>query len=391
VNQSGNGSFRIDSDPVNRRSAASGLYLHLPFCATRCAYCTFVSGVDLKRMEVLIAAMVTEIRRLRRPGKRPLATLYFGGGTPSLVPRRLLARLVTALAGAFTFLPDLEATIEANPDDVDALCLASWRELGFTRISIGIQSLDDATLRLIGRRHDAGQAMAAVAAARACGLAVSVDLIAGLPGRGRGALLDSVATVIAARPEHVSLYALELDKPHALGERGAREAGFLPDADEVADQLVASWKLLADAGYRQYEISNFAQPGCEARHNQRYWSQDTVLAVGVGAFGQAGRRRWGNFADVARYLEAVRAGRAPRAFSRFLPADEVLRERVMLALRTAAGASDSDVAACSALAPDFADRINDFRVLGMVRREGGRLALTREGWLVSNELLAALW
>jgi oxygen-independent coproporphyrinogen-3 oxidase len=193
------------------------------------------------------------------------------------------------------------------------------------------------------------------------------------------------------RPGHVSVYLLEMDKPHALGRLAARRPDLFPDADAAARQYLAVGRALVGAGYRHYEISNFALPGKLAHHNVRYWRRRPVLSAGLAAHGQSGRQRWAAPDELPAYLEAVDGGRLPRAWSRSLGEQEVLRERVMLALRLARGVREELAEACAAGAPPFRQKLEDFLALGLARRSGGRVRLTPRGWLVSNELFAALW
>ena len=368
-----------------------GLYLHLPFCASRCAYCTFVTSTELTAMPRTLAALRREVTDIGRRGGRPLATLYLGGGTPSLVPEGELAALLAEVARWFPRRPGAEATLEANPDDVTAERAAGWARLGINRVSVGVQAFSDRALAMLSRRHDAAQASAAVETLARAGLEVSVDLMLGLPGLAPGDLGATLDELLRLRPGHVSVYLLEMDKPHELARLAERRPDLFPDADAAAAQYLAAGRALVASGYRHYEISNFALPGRRARHNCRYWLRRPVLAAGVAAHGHAGRRRWANLDSLPTYLEAVEAGRAPRAWSRRLDDGEVVRERVMLGLRLARGASAADVDACGALAPEFPERLAEFDALGLARRAGGRVRLTPRGWLVSNELLASIW
>lgn len=376
---------------ARRHRHAAGLYIHLPFCATRCAYCTFVTSTELALLPRALAATARELERLAHPVGRRLESLYLGGGTPSLVPAEQLEHLLGAVHRGFTFAPGSERTIEANPDDVEPERLALWRRLGLTRVSIGVQAFHDRVLRLLNRRHDAAAARRAVELSLAAGFSVSLDLMLGLPGMTRAELDASLAEVIRVRPHHVSVYLLEMDKPHALVQLAARRPELFPDADAAASQYLAVGRALLAAGYRHYEISNFALPGSQASHNLRYWLGLPVLAAGVAAHGQAGRRRWANLAELPAYLDAIEAGRSPVAWSRELGAEEARKERVMLGLRLARGVARDELAACGAVAPEFAARLADFVALGLTREVGGALRLTPRGWLLSNELLAALW
>jgi oxygen-independent coproporphyrinogen-3 oxidase len=368
----------------------AGLYVHIPFCAHRCSYCTFVTSTAVDLMHHTARALERELRLVARPGGKRLATVYLGGGTPSLLPPELVARLLAAVRGSFILEPGAEVTLEANPDDVTSARLAAWAAAGVTRVSIGVQSLHDGVLRLLQRRHDADQARCAVRSALAAGFEVSVDLMLGLPRQTPDVVAASVEEVIRMGPQHVSLYLLETDKPHALGRLAVRRPALVPDADAAARHYLLAGRALVSTGYRHYEISNFALPGRLARHNTRYWRREAVLAVGVGAHGHRGRWRWANVDDLATYLARLEAGRRPLAWRRRASADEVVRERVMLGLRLSRGVSWRAVERAARSAPDLLPRLDDFLALDYARRLGSRLRLTPRGWLLSNELLATL-
>ena len=368
-----------------------GLYVHVPFCARRCAYCAFVTSTELHLIGRTVDALVTEISRLAGSAGRELATVYLGGGTPSLLPRPALERLLGAIRRGFTVRPDAEVTLEANPDDVGEATAAGWAALGITRVSLGVQSFSDIVLEMLDRRHTAADARAAARRVQGAGLQLSIDLMLALPGLRRQALDATLEETIALGPDHVSVYLLETDKPHRLAELAGRRPDLFPDDDGSAGQYLATARALVVAGYRHYEISNFARPGRQARHNTRYWLGRPVFAAGVAAHGQAGRQRWANLDRLPAYLEAVEGGRTARSWSRRLGEDEAAREALMLRLRLARGAPARLVERCAALAPAFAERLADFSSLGLARRSGDRVRLTPRGWLVSNELLATLW
>ena len=338
-----------------------------------------------------MAALRAEVEALGRRGGRPLSTLYLGGGTPSLVPGDELEALFAAVDRGFPRAPAAEVTVEANPDDVDAGRADLWRRLGVTRVSVGVQAFSDRVLGMLNRRHDAAQARAAVGLLQRAGFAVSLDIMLGLPSLARADLDATLDDVVRLRPGHVSVYLLELDKPHALARLAQRRPDLFPGDDAAAEQYLAVGRRLVKAGYRHYEISNYALPGQEARHNVRYWRRRTVLAAGLAAHGHCGRRRWANLDTLPAYLEAVEAGRTPRAWSRPLDEGEAARERVMLGLRLASGVREADVAACARAAPAFGERLDDFLGLGLARRGRGRVRLPPRGWLLSNDLFAELW
>lgn len=337
-----------------------------------------------------MACLRQEIERLGRRASRPLVTCYLGGGTPSLVPDEELAATFEVLDRYFPRLPTAEVTLEANPDDVTEAKLAFWRKLGVTRLSLGVQSFADPVLRLLARRHDAAQAARALEACLAAGYVVNCDLILALPGLSRSALRDTLEQLSMARPHHVSVYLLEMDKPHRLAQLAARRPDLFPSDDQAAQQYLDTSRVLRQAGYRHYEISNFALPGYYARHNLRYWRGGVVLACGVAAAGQGKRLRFRNSEDLETYMTAVEAERSPRVESRRLNAADALAEAVMLQLRLAWGAPRPAVEAVAQARPAFGRLLADFLAAGLARPRRGRIALTRKGWLVSNELFATL-
>jgi oxygen-independent coproporphyrinogen-3 oxidase len=380
-----------DPGPRTTGRGAGGLYIHLPFCASRCAYCTFVTSTEIGLMPRTLEAVCRELDLLGRRARRPLETLYLGGGTPSLVPGALLERMFRVLDLHFPRVRGAEVTLEANPDDVTGERAATWARLGVTRVSVGVQAFADPVLEMLNRRHTAAQARDAVAVLQKAGFSVSVDLMLGLPRMTPAQLDETVAEVLRLRPGHISVYLLETDKPHALARLAARRPDLFPNADAAARQYLAAGGALVRAGYRHYEISNFALPGKEARHNVRYWRRLPVLSAGVAAHGHSRRRRWAAPDDLPAYLSAVEGGRLPRAWSRRLDREEVLKEHVMLGLRLAHGVRCDAVELCSRAAPAFRETMDDFLSLGYARRTGDRIRLTPRGWLVSNELFATLW
>lgn len=372
------------------RRGSCGLYIHLPFCSSRCGYCSFVSLTDLSLLGRYMQALRVELENLGRHRPPPLASLYLGGGTPSLLSVGQLEGLFQTIRKGFSLLPAAETTLEANPDDVTGERLRAWRQLGVGRVSIGVQTLDDPLLQALGRRHSAREALLALDAALEQGFEVSADLMVGVPGMTISTVRRSVDAILARTPGHLSVYMLEVDKPNPLMRRWRRE-GVEVDPDTAARQYLAVSRLLRDAGYRHYEISSFALPGRVARHNTRYWSGKPVLAAGAGAHGQAGRRRWANVDRVEAYLAAVEAGRSPRCWSRRLSEGEWRREQVMVQLRRARGVQRSLIDSLLEENQALADGMRLFLERGLIRTRGNRLVFTRKGWLLSNELLQFVW
>lgn len=324
-----------------------GLYVHLPFCPYKCAYCDFVAvagGARVARWQVLYVEAVlreaAEWQARLRPG--PPASVFYGGGTPTAVATELLTRLHRALCARFAVPPDAEVTVECNPGTVDGACLRSLRAAGVNRLSIGLQAAQDRLLAALGRRHGWTEFLAAYRAARAAGLEhVNVDVMYGLPGQDRADLADTLDRVCALRPEHVSAYGLQLEPGTPLHARVRRGQVRLPDEDEAAEQFALCRERLAAAGYEHYEISNFAQPGHRSRHNLLYWTHADYLGLGIGAHSHWQGRRWANTTRLAVYCAA---GDGPARMAAQEPEDPA-RERsegAFLGLRLLDGLDEAE-------------------------------------------------
>lgn len=335
-----------------------GLYIHIPFCESRCHYCDFYSTTGQDR-GAYVDALIGEMGAQRGFVER-VTTLYFGGGTPSLLGVEQIEKLIDAAARTWDLSALQEATFEANPDDLSTEYLAELKNTRIDRLSIGIQSFDDALLKFMNRRHTARQAMEAVGRARAAGFDnLSVDLIYGIPGMSLPQWERTLREAIALRPEHLSAYHLTLEK----GTKFAR----LQPVDEAASeaQYLLLCRLLGEAGYDHYEISNFALPGRPARHNSSYWCGEPYLGLGPSAHSYDGARlrRW-NAQTLAEYL------RAPRYEQEILSDADLKNEYLMTRLRTARGI--------------------DRPALGLVESDG-RWRIPEEKWLVSDDMIAALF
>lgn len=359
------------------RPAAPGLYVHAPFCVSKCPYCAFASGTDLAPAERWAFAVIDEAQRKVQGFVAPFDSLYLGGGTPSVLPPDLLTTLAFGLAPYVT--ADAERTIEANPGDTTAAWLEAALDAGFGRLSLGVQALDDASLRFLGRRHDAADAVAAVRAARAAGFGdVGVDLIYGLPGQTVDGWLATLAAAVALGPDHVSAYALSIDEGTPFATRG--EAS--PDDDRLADLFLAGSDFLQKHGFEHYEVSNFAKAGFRARHNAKYWARVPYLGLGPAAHSFDGERRWWNPTGIGPWLDAIEAGRDPAEGAETLSDADARLERLMLGLRTREGTSLADVGDAAALAR--------FAGGGFVVVEGERVRPTVRGMLVADRMAAEL-
>ena len=292
-------------------SRPEGLYVHIPFCATKCPYCDFntYAGIE-SQMEPYMAALRSEIDLWGAVlGGPRLDTVFFGGGTPSYLPPGSLGMLLDAVRGSFGLVGDAEITAEANPDDLCAEKLASLLEAGVNRLSIGVQSLDDDLLRLLGRRHSAREALEAFTTARSAGFDnVSIDLMYGLPDQTLEQWGATLATALGMRPSHISMYCLTLEGGTPM-ERDAAEGRIpVPDGDLAADMYLMAEVQTAEAGYRHYEISNWAIPGRESRHNLLYWRNRPFLGVGPGAHSYLDGHRFHNLRSPREYIRRLESG-----------------------------------------------------------------------------------
>jgi oxygen-independent coproporphyrinogen-3 oxidase len=360
-----------------------GLYVHLPFCRVHCTYCPFAVSTDIRLQNQYTDALIAEIEA-RSDGER-VDSIFFGGGTPSRTSRENLERVVSKLRQRFAIDNGAEFSIEANPEDVDEDAIAFWRSLGVNRISIGVQSFHDDELRPLGRVHGRAQALEAVRAAAASGVRTSLDLILGLPRQTAERFEETLETAIATGAGHVSLYMLDLEEGTALARQVDDERVTLPDDDLVANLYALAVERFAEAGLAQYEISNFARPGEECRHNLRYWRREHYLGFGIGAHSFIGDRRFANTRDIQRYI----AGDREPEFAEVLGEGEVRRETIFLRLRQAEGINYEDVVRlCGAEGIAWMDRgLSD----GWLRRVENRVAFTTSGFLLSNEYMSQLF
>jgi len=328
-------------------------------------------------------ALVTEIEA-RSNGER-VDSIFFGGGTPSRTSRENFARVVKTIRERFDIDDAAEFSIEANPEDVDASAVAFWRSLGVNRISIGVQSFHDDELRPLGRVHGRAQALEAVRIAAASGVRTSLDLILGLPRQTAASFEETLETAITTGAGHVSLYMLDLEEGTALARQVDDERVTLPDEDLVANLYLMAIERFANVGLAQYEISNFARPGEECRHNLRYWRREQYLGFGIGAHSFIGDRRFANTRDIHRYI----AGQREPEFAEVLGEGEVRRETIFLRLRQAEGIDYADVVRlCGEEGIAWMDRgLSD----GWLRRAGNRVAFTPSGFLLSNEYMSQLF
>ena len=395
------------------KSALAGglaLYVHIPFCKTRCPYCDFNThaGLDAlipRYVEALHAEIDAWGRLLDRP---PARTVFFGGGTPSCLAPRDMATLCAAAREAFAVPNDAETSLEANPGDCDPGRLASYLDAGINRLSIGVQSFDDALLETLGRRHDSAQAERAFRQARDAGFAnVNLDLIFGLPGQTIDQWQASLDRALQCGPEHLSLYALTLE-PGTSMERWVRDGRMpAPDLDLAADMYELAEAALSQAGFRHYEISNWALPGRECRHNLAYWRMEPYLGAGAGAHSFLLERRFANVASPHAYADRLLPARKPTrepdrtahpasAMSNAGAVDSVeettpdslMADTMMMGLRLNSGVNDADFRSQfgAGLAATFGPLIDELSDAGLLESDRGGIRLTPRGRLLGNEV-----
>lgn len=382
--------------PHTRTSRSHHLYVHVPFCRLVCAYCDFVTvGGRTAEMGRYVEALLSELAGRAAPGS--LATVYFGGGTPSLLPAAAIERVVRAAAERWDAVPG-EVTIEANPSRRETPDWAGLRSAGVNRVSLGIQSLRDAELAALARGHDAREAVAAFRAARAIFDNVSIDLIYAIPGQSLADWAEGLRAAIALEPNHLSLYALQLalrpdewaapPRPGAL--RWRRRMQARQDDELAADQYRLAEELLDAAGYRHYELSSWASPGCDSRHNHAYWERRPYTGIGAGAHSYDGSTRSWNVRELDRYLDAA-PDKRPLEGHEALSEPTRAFEAVALGLRMVEGFSRAAFAAEFGVDPllRYPEPVASTTRAGLLEVEGDAVRLTAAGRLLANEALVA--
>lgn len=356
-----------------------GVYVHIPFCATRCDYCDFATWTDRGHLiDEYVDACVTDLER-QGPGiGRPATSVFFGGGTPSLIPADGLARIVGAIERA----DGAEVTIECNPDSVEPDQLGVYAAAGVNRLSFGVQSMQPHVLAELGRTHDPAGVERAVQWARDAGFEhINLDLIYGTPCETVDDWRRTLDGTLALGPDHVSAYALTIEPGTPLGRDIAAGGRSAPDDDDQADKYEIADDTLGAAGFEWYEISNWARPGGACRHNLLYWDQGDYLAIGAAAHGHSAGRRWWNLRTPERYLAAIRSGASAEAGHEVLGEPARLEEALMLAIRTRHG-----IAIPNGAGPIVADLARE----GLVEITGDHITLTRRGRLLASDVTTRL-
>lgn len=370
----------------------AGIYIHIPFCKQRCLYCAFYSSTLHSRQQEYCDALCRELEMRRNYIIGIVDTVYFGGGTPSTLTRGQLQKILGTIKRNYTLSPSAEITIEANPDDLTPEYLTTLRSLSFNRLSMGIQSFDDTQLKALGRRHTAERARQAVEDARVAGFNnISIDLMFALPSSTHAQWQESIQQAISLHPTHISAYNLTYEEETPLYRALQQGKINAIDEDENLKQFETLIDTLSAAGYRHYEISNFALPGYESRHNSSYWHDIPYLGCGAAAHSYDGKSRGWNVADIKEYIDGINKG-APLFEIEQLTTAERYNDAILTRLRTADGIP------CDWIREKFGDKLTDYMLknaaphiaAGRVKEQQGYLILTREGLFVSDAIIRDL-
>jgi oxygen-independent coproporphyrinogen-3 oxidase len=378
-----------------------GIYIQVPFCQTKCTYCNFHTGVVSRdRFEPYADAVCREIAGTVAANAPVVDSVYFGGGTPSLLNPAALKKIIESLHRSYHF-DSAEITLEADPETITPEKAGAWLAAGFNRISLGAQSFSDTELRAVGRMHRRIDIFRAAEFLRAAGFDnISMDLIAGLAHQSRASWENSVTELLGIRPEHVSIYMLEIDEGSRLGKEslagGSRySAARIPADDDIAEFYESACARLAAAGYEHYEISNWALPGSRSRHNLKYWRREPYLGFGAGAHSFDGTTRWANIHDSARYVACIEQGISPREQIEPVTPEHALEEEFFLGLRQLEGIDLARIESAYGeiqheRVAGLRGRITGLRSQGLVELDGARLRLAPNRLTISNEVFVEL-
>ncbi|HBI14042.1 MAG TPA: coproporphyrinogen III oxidase [Desulfobulbaceae bacterium] len=373
----------------------SSLYIHIPFCLSKCPYCSFVSYPGMSGLHRrYAAALLREAQGLQQNGGvAPLSTLFLGGGTPTILDGEVLADIVTGCTELFGLADGAEISIEANPKTIDLDKLSLLRRSGVNRLSIGVQSFNDRELQLLGRPHGAGDAVQGLRLAQAAGFTnISLDLMYGLPGQTPGSWRDSLEQAISLAPTHLSLYELTIEPGTPYFQQQTQGLLELPDEEALTEMDHLTATLCREAGLIQYEISNYARPGFECRHNINYWQNGPYLALGAGAVACMDGCRRRSTSDPLRYCELIESSQSAIVEEERLEPEASLRETVVMGLRMVDGVSRED------LRKRYGWDVRDYygkaltRLVdqGLLELTTGRLRLTARGRKFANQVMAEL-
>ena len=373
---------------------SAGIYLHIPFCKSRCSYCDFATDVfkNAETVERYANALCKEIQNPKSKIQNPIDTIYFGGGTPSLLSARQLEKILNTLHKNLTFDENIEFTLEMNPATVTLEKLQDFKSLGVNRASFGVQTFDDKVLKLLARGHDANDARNTFKLLREANFEnISFDLIAGLPNQTLQNWEDNLNQALSLQPEHLSLYLLEIHEATPLAEQIRKQRQPLPDEDLAAEMYELMLEKVGKFGYTQYEISNFAKPNFESHHNSKYWLCAPVFAFGVSAHSFDGKnKRWSNERDTNKYVQLIENGESPIVETNALDTMQVAGEFAFLRLRLNEGLNLEDYKERFGidLQIKYAADLSYLEEAELIKFENNHLKLTQKGMVYSNEVFA---
>jgi len=366
-----------------------GLYIHIPFCLTKCGYCNFYSITSLSSLPDFLEALGREME-MAQGEFGPFDSVYIGGGTPSILSLNKMENLLAGVRRNFVLLSDVEITVEANPANLNLSLLQSLFGLGINRLNLGIQSFDQRILDFLGRRHTSTEAVSAIETARKGGFEnIGLDLIYGVPGQEIEAWLNTLSQALTFDPEHLSCYQLTLEAETPLGKRHEQKEFSLPGEELEYGFFIKTAELLEEAGYIHYEVSNFAREiTFISRHNQKYWNHTPYLGLGPAAHSFSGLRRWWNHRSVERYIADVNAGKRPIQGAEILTMEQLQLEALFLGLRTKRGVCLREFVeqyGCD-LAVEKRDVLDRLQEEGLAAINEGYLVPTRAGLAVADSL-----
>ena len=368
----------------------AGCYFHIPFCARKCDYCHFLSfPFDGKTVDRYTNAVLKELRLFASQFQDmpPVDSIYFGGGTPGLIPAEHITGILDECRRIFPLASDSEITLETNPGTVSPEKAAAYRAAGVNRVSLGAQSFFDAELQAVGRIHSAVQIADSLEALSGAGFDnISLDLMLGLPRQSAESWLEALRSAASFQVRHISVYMLELDEPSPLTTRVLEGKLLLPGEDLVADLYTETIDFLGSQGWDQYEISNFARAGSVSKHNLKYWRRTPVYGFGLGSHSFDGCFRYANVSEIEDYCRRLESGVSPVAWRSEVTEKQALEETFFLGLRLVDGV-DLRSAAVAGFLAEREKAIEEFRIRGLIDLDGFRLRLTPKGMLLSNEVL----
>ncbi|MBV6643902.1 MAG: radical SAM family heme chaperone HemW [Cyclobacteriaceae bacterium] len=371
----------------------SGVYVHIPFCKQACHYCDFHFSTNLKKVNQVAKSLVKEISLKADRLPADLDTIYLGGGTPSILDPLAIANILETISSSTRLSPNAEITIEVNPDDITAEGLTAYQDMGINRLSIGVQSFDESRLKYVNRAHNVAEALSSIELAKLAGFNnFSIDLIYAIPPEEMSYWKRDLQTVMELEIPHISLYGLTIEEKTVFGrwQRAKKLAEVSEEMSERQYRLAIDW--LTQKGYRHYEVSNFALPGHESKHNGAYWRQKPYVGIGPGAHSYNGENRWANVRSNQRYIDSINQGTIPEEVEQ-LSATQLTNEYILTRLRTFEGIDLNDLT-IKYQVNLIADKGSDIEVFlgeGLLARKDDRLVLTQDGLMLADEIALQLF